>query len=57
MLGTDCPFQQKECYEGCALFNTITQQCNINMMTEYLAKISKNVSEIEEIHEENQNKS
>jgi len=54
MLGTDCPFSGKECHPGCALFNTYVQQCNINIIAEHLLKISKNVEEIEEHHENNQ---
>lgn len=54
MLGTDCPFAQRECRVSCALFNTFTQQCNINMIADYLSKIAANVEEIEEHHEENQ---
>ncbi len=51
MLGTDCPFSQKECNPGCALFNTIVQQCNINIIADRLLKISENIRDIEENRE------
>ncbi len=55
MLGTDCPFTQKECSPGCALYNTIVQQCNFNIIAERLLKISEKVQEIEEIQEQQNN--
>ena len=54
MLGTDCPFSKQECHVSCALFNTFTEQCNINIIAENLSRIAKNVEVIEEHHENNQ---